>query len=72
MEETWAGLISSFGFPTATLIVFTAAIVKGWLVAGPTHEDVKKQRDRLLDVTLKSNETAQGSIRIVERQRDGS
>ena len=34
------------------LTVFLVGFIFGWVVPGPTHKDVKAQRDRLLEIVL--------------------
>jgi hypothetical protein len=46
----WVKIFTEFGLPLAMLIVFGTSIIKGYLVPGPTHDDVKRQRDRALDM----------------------
>jgi hypothetical protein len=67
MEQLWASLIQTFGFPVAVLAIFVAAIVRGDLVAGGTHRDALKQRDRLLDLALKQADTARGTMGLAEK-----
>jgi hypothetical protein len=45
----WGQVFNEYGLPISMLILFLTLILRGWLVPGPTHEDVKKQRDRALD-----------------------
>lgn len=46
-----------FGFA-----VFVLALMKEWIVMGATHKDVRKQRDRLLDLSLENAKIAQGAL----------
>jgi hypothetical protein len=46
----WGQIFTEFGLPLAMLIAFGTSIQKGWLVPGMTHNDVKAQRDRALDM----------------------
>jgi hypothetical protein len=46
----WVKIFTEFGLPLAMLIAFGTSIQKGWLVPGATHDDVKRQRDRALDM----------------------
>jgi hypothetical protein len=46
----WGQVFKEFGLPISMLIVFGTSIIKGYLVPGPTHDDVKRQRDRALDM----------------------
>jgi hypothetical protein len=46
----WGQVFKEFGLPLAMLIAFGTSIQKGWLVPGMTHNDVKAQRDRALDM----------------------
>jgi hypothetical protein len=45
----WGKIASEYGLPLTMLLVFGASIITGKLVPGPTHEDVKKQRDKALE-----------------------
>jgi hypothetical protein len=49
----WGQVFKEYGLPLTMLIAFGTSILRGWLVPGPTHEDVKKQRDRALDQVYK-------------------
>lgn len=42
--------------------VFVLGLIKEWIVMGPTHKDVRNQRDRLLDLSLKQAEIAQNAL----------
>ena len=42
-------ILKEYGLPLAMLVGGGWLIVAGKLVPGPTHEDVKRQRDRALD-----------------------
>jgi hypothetical protein len=49
----WPALLKDYGLPVFGLLAFGWAIIKGWLVPGVTHADVKAQRDRALDLVFK-------------------
>lgn len=49
----WAAFLKDFGLPLTMLFGFVGLIIKGWLVPGITHQDVKAQRDRALDLVFK-------------------
>jgi hypothetical protein len=49
----WMKILQEYGLPLTGLILFGVAIIKGWLVPGATHEDVKKQRDRAFELVYK-------------------
>jgi hypothetical protein len=46
----WGQIFKEYGLPLTMLLAFGLAVIKGYLVPGPTHEDVKKQRDKALDL----------------------
>lgn len=50
MLMDWLQAAREYGLPLVILAGFSMAIFKGWLVPGGTHEDVKKQRDRALEL----------------------
>jgi hypothetical protein len=52
----WTVILKEYGLPLTMLVLFGLAMIKGVLVPGPTHEDVKKQRDRALDLVYKMAE----------------
>jgi hypothetical protein len=49
----WVAILKDFGLPITMLFGFVALIIKGWLVPGITHADVKAQRDRALDLVFR-------------------
>jgi hypothetical protein len=46
----WGQVFKEYGLPLSMLLAFGLSIMKGYLVPGPTHDDVKRQRDRALDM----------------------
>lgn len=52
----WLAIFKEYGLPITMLGAFAWSILKGWLVPGKTHEDVKAQRDRLLNLALKATD----------------
>lgn len=49
----WAAFLKEYGLPVTILFLFVGAIVKGYLVPGQTHADVKDQRDRALNMVYR-------------------
>lgn len=49
----WQALIKDYGVPVVALVAFAYAFLKGYVVSGKTHDDVKAQRDRALDLVFK-------------------
>ena len=52
------GMLAGFGY----------AIIKGHLVPGPTHTDVKQQRDRALDEVYKLAQGIKNAVETSEEQ----
>lgn len=46
----WLQAAREYGLPLTMLFLFGMTIITGKLVPGPTHEDVKRQRDKALDL----------------------
>lgn len=55
------------------LAMFGFAVIKGYLVPGPTHADVKAQRDRALDLVYEMAQELRPDVATPpKRSRGGS
>jgi hypothetical protein len=61
-------LLKEYGLPLAMLAAGGWLTVTGKVVPGPTHEDVKKQRDRALDEVYKLAQGIKNAVAIEEPQ----
>lgn len=57
------------GGTVALLVVIVLGSVRGWWVPGRLHERVTAERDRLLELAIRSTNAAKGATDLVAAQR---
>jgi hypothetical protein len=55
---------------TGVLAFLVVALMRGWLVPGPTHDRVVVERNRLLELALTSTRAADRAVTIAHEDRE--
>ncbi len=61
----WLSRAGSVGILAAAVVAF----LRGWIVPGRTHDRVREERDRALEVMYKQAEVAQRALEAAEERR---
>lgn len=55
---------------TGVLAFLVVALMRGWLVPGPTHDRVVGERNRLLELALTSTRAADRAVTLAHEDRE--
>lgn len=58
------------GGTLAILVVIVVGSIRGWWVPGRIHERVVAERNRLLELAIRSTSAAKGATEIMQQQRE--
>lgn len=61
----WLSRAGSVGILAAAVVAF----LQGWIVPGKTHDRVREERDRALEIMYKQAEVAQRALEAAEERR---